>query len=412
MLLSVASHTYQQPHQQFRGGFVPGRFGQPMDKTESSEDGLSEQQRSHSEIMHSSGGSLPSSPVVSKSTLLGGSHENVMRAGSMDEDNIISPFAQSAVPDAMTSSSSAGMFQTSVTSNVNGFPTLPMPQMRAMVSDDSIVCDPDDKGLPLESAHHSNIEMTYRPGNNPRNPHGPRGVENSGECRPLSLMSPVATRSGLYPRRGRSLLNDSAASTAHMSSRFSNNSRADLRLLMSVLKAENIDFENDYYWMNKFHHDKVNHPQQLEKSLLQHSQRKMQQQEDYSPVLRSYGGTMQDIYGTESASGIFIGSNSFGDIHAAAAADPAFAYGVPPHQQHFYKSNDAGSFSPPRSSHNLAGHHTSHLHSPVVSRNVVPGNPASNIGGNRLTGRHASQPARKVYSSPGLTQLPETDQEE
>lgn len=39
-------------------------------------------------------------------------------------------------------------------------------------------------------------------------------------------------------------------------------------VLMSILRQENIDYENDFYWIQKFHHERLRDPVSLERSLL------------------------------------------------------------------------------------------------------------------------------------------------
>ena len=40
-------------------------------------------------------------------------------------------------------------------------------------------------------------------------------------------------------------------------------------ILRSILKQENIDYQNDFYWMNRFQQDKMRDPEQFEKSMSQ-----------------------------------------------------------------------------------------------------------------------------------------------
>lgn len=42
-------------------------------------------------------------------------------------------------------------------------------------------------------------------------------------------------------------------------------------VLMSILRQENIDYENDFYWIQKFHHERLRDPVSLERSLLSQS---------------------------------------------------------------------------------------------------------------------------------------------
>lgn len=67
---------------------------------------------------------------------------------------------------------------------------------------------------------------------------------------------------------GRSLFHSNSQSA------YQQRSRGDIpSVLLSILRQENIDYENDFYWLTQFHAEKRRDPTGLEKSLLVHSPR-------------------------------------------------------------------------------------------------------------------------------------------
>lgn len=94
--------------------------------------------------------------------------------------------------------------------------------------------------------------------------------------------------------------------STNYSSGNSSTGRRDLPgVLRSILKKENIDYENDFYWLTKFQHEKKRNPAALERSLLASSRL------DFSPTLSGF--PMFDL------------RNSSSSIAEPSQINPAFA---------------------------------------------------------------------------------------
>ncbi len=336
LMASSVSHLQRQHQQQYnQSAFLPGRFGQPAKDSDSS-DGQHQQafsvlsdlqlrRQTSDETVRtsSSSASLPSSPVVSKNNFLSDTCEDnlLVRASSLEE---VSPFAQSINPDAHA----AGGHHSGPGGSVIS--------LMKPVTSGELGSDGDQSApLPFQPPRSEECRDTTRgrPSNFAPTPNRRVRGQQSSHSPPRIEMS------ALHQHRSRSLLHDSSAAGGSSSRYFPSSvtsSRNDLpSVLLSVLRAENIDYENDFYWLAKFNHERRHNPQLLEQSLMRHSMAQQQEGDSFSPVMRSSVGVdMGDIYGTASASGVFMGSNSLvvdahGDASAAQPRQHQQQYGDP-----------------------------------------------------------------------------------
>lgn len=109
------------------------------------------------------------------------------------------------------------------------------------------------------------------------------------------------------PRRNNAMYHRPANESSYFSSQLQSSSQAATAaampsVLRSILRQENIDYENDFYWLNKFQKERVKNPEELEKSLLLQSKMSMSNNEynySNSSMMASDALTMDsDLFNT------------------------------------------------------------------------------------------------------------------
>jgi hypothetical protein len=82
-------------------------------------------------------------------------------------------------------------------------------------------------------------------------------------------------------------------------------------VLLSVLRQENIDYENDFYWLNKFQKERMRDPSKLERSLQQSRAMMMSSSAAQQSVMDHDDYEAEDALQMDSS--LFIG-NDFGNL--------------------------------------------------------------------------------------------------
>lgn len=448
------SNTGQQPLQQHNRMTGGGMSARVNDRSQDGGGGVEKRDLGHRVDSSSTCGSeasQASSPVVSKGQFppSGGGGETVVtessvdiafpgpmdRASSNEVDDIISPFAFGRAPvdgSAMTASHNYSVHYGMGMGGMGSPPVFSPPaaelcdnnnqhQTNLTIGPSSDFCDGPSFMQPIRTGSTDSAEgFAARSVGMPSFPNKPFFRRNrSGD----STASPRRIEmSHLRQNRSRSLLYDSVAATSvagggsHMyaSSVDGFGSGGDMpSVLMSVLRAENIDYENDFYWLNKFNHERRHRPQSLEQSMQKQMQRQHQQSLGggaFSPNimrgsaagLRLHSSSspstemhMQDIYGTASA---FLSESNRPN-------------NFPPQLQQHQQFQSSSSSSRPYQGR-AALSKPGVLDSPVISRNTF-GASSSSGGGNGEGHRQVSAGhGRRPLSSVGLAKLSESDDPE
>lgn len=291
---------------------------------------------------------IPTSPIVSS----GGGHlntvisgENIGRLDSRDSADVhdeISPFANPPPGTSMVapiapfphsgnnlSIVSPGLTQSAVSGESVG-PGANSDNSGSAGGGVHIGTGIDTSNFPTR--RHHRVLQTHRSSNDASPPRIEMSILNSNRSR------------SLFPENaGNSNYSGSVGGSRFYNNRSYTNNNGELpSVLLSVLRQEHIDYENDFYWMTRFHHDKLHNPRELEQSLAYHSQMHSTSGDNapFSPVVG-----MQDIYAANSGMFAASGSNVFGDARQSQQQQPF-------QQQQQQQSNmQLGANSPPRYPH-------------------------------------------------------------